>query len=87
MELSRGCGHACRYRQTNTLHGGRVRHRSVEAVRRTARFALEAGFRAKVGLMFDLPGEIPGDAASTRRLMAELARGATSACRTGRGLP
>ncbi|HEU4382867.1 MAG TPA: TIGR04013 family B12-binding domain/radical SAM domain-containing protein [Anaeromyxobacteraceae bacterium] len=48
------------------------RGHDVEAVRRAVRFTLEAGFAAKVDLMFGLPGERPEDAAATRRLMEEL---------------
>jgi len=182
IEITRGCGHACRFCQTTHLHGGRIRHRSAAAVaraagaiaarglrdvrfvspsalaygsddgsprleaveellrrvreaigapgriwlgsfpsevrpehvtpealrllrrhvandhlvvgaqsgsdvvlqachrghgtaevRRAVRLALEAGFRAKVDLVFGLPGETPGDAAASRALAQELA--------------
>ncbi len=49
------------------------RGHDVEAVRRAVRFTLEAGFAAKVDLIFGLPGETPDDAAATRRLAEELA--------------
>ena len=48
------------------------RGHDVEAVRRAVRWTLEAGFAARVDLIFGLPGESPGDAAATRLLMEEL---------------
>jgi B12-binding domain/radical SAM domain protein len=47
-------------------------HRA-EDVRRAVRLALEAGFRAKVDLIFGLPGETPDDAAASRAMATELA--------------
>jgi B12-binding domain/radical SAM domain protein len=49
------------------------RGHGVEEVRRAVRLAVEAGFRAKVDLIFGLPGETQEDAAATRTLAAELA--------------
>ncbi len=49
------------------------RGHGVEEVRRAVRLVLEAGFRARVDLIFGLPGEDGDDAAATRRLMVELA--------------
>lgn len=49
------------------------RGHGVEAVRRAVRATLEAGFAARVDLIFGLPGETPEDAAATRRLAEELA--------------
>jgi len=42
-------------------------------VRRAVRLALEAGFRAKVDVIFGMPEESPDDAAATRRLALDLA--------------
>ncbi len=50
------------------------RGHSAEDALRAARLAVEAGFRARVDLIFGLPGETPEDAALTRRLMEDLAR-------------
>lgn len=47
-------------------------HRA-EDVRRAVRLTLEAGFRAKVDLIFGLPGETPEDAALSRAMAKELA--------------
>ncbi len=47
-------------------------HRA-EDVRRAVRLTLEAGFRAKVDLIFGLPGETPDDAAESRAMAVELA--------------
>ena len=49
------------------------RGHGVEDVRRAVRLALEGGFRARVDLIFGLPGESADDAAATRRFMRELA--------------
>jgi B12-binding domain/radical SAM domain protein len=49
------------------------RGHGVEEVRRATRLALEAGFRAKVDLIFGLPGEAAEDAAASRALARELA--------------
>jgi radical SAM superfamily enzyme YgiQ (UPF0313 family) len=49
------------------------RGHSAEDALRAARLAVEAGFRARVDLIFGLPGEAPQDAALTRRMMDELA--------------
>jgi B12-binding domain/radical SAM domain protein len=49
------------------------RGHGAEDVRRAVRLVLEAGFRAKVDLIFGLPGEEPADAAATRGLAAEVA--------------
>jgi len=48
------------------------RGHGVEDVRRAVRLVLAAGFRAKVDLIFGLPGESPEDARKTRMLMREL---------------
>ncbi len=45
VEITRGCGHACRYCQTTVLHGGRLRHRSVEVVAGWVRRLSAAGIR------------------------------------------
>ncbi|HET8725071.1 MAG TPA: TIGR04013 family B12-binding domain/radical SAM domain-containing protein [Anaeromyxobacteraceae bacterium] len=47
-------------------------HRADD-VRRAVRLAAEAGFRAKVDLIFGLPGETPDDAEASRALAVELA--------------
>jgi B12-binding domain/radical SAM domain protein len=49
------------------------RGHSAEDALRAARLAVEAGFRARVDLIFGLPGETPQDAALTRRFMEDLA--------------
>jgi B12-binding domain/radical SAM domain protein len=49
------------------------RGHGVEEVRRATRRVLEAGFRAKVDLIFGLPGETADDAAASRALARELA--------------
>ena len=54
------------------LEGCNRGHRA-EDVRRAVRLAAEAGFRAKVDLIFGLPGETPDDAAASRALATELA--------------
>lgn len=54
------------------LEGCNRGHRA-EDVRRAVRLAAEAGFRAKVDLIFGLPGETPDDAAASRALAEELA--------------
>jgi B12-binding domain/radical SAM domain protein len=54
------------------LEACRRGHGSGE-VRRAVRLALQAGFRAKVDLIFGLPGETPGDAAASRALASDLA--------------
>jgi B12-binding domain/radical SAM domain protein len=53
----------------------RASHRGhgAEDVRRAVRLTLEAGFRAKVDLIFGLPGETPDDAEASRALAVELA--------------
>ncbi len=48
------------------------RGHEAEAVRRAARLAAEAGFRAHVDLIFGLPGETAEDAAATRSLVRDL---------------
>lgn len=48
------------------------RDHSVEDVVRSARVALEAGFRPNVDLLFGLPGEEPDDVAATLALAREL---------------
>jgi B12-binding domain/radical SAM domain protein len=45
----------------------------ADDVRRAVRLSLEAGFRAKVDLIFGLPGETPEDASASRSLALELA--------------
>ena len=45
VEITRGCGHACRYCQTTFLHGGRMRHRSVEVVAGWVRRLAASGIR------------------------------------------
>jgi B12-binding domain/radical SAM domain protein len=45
IEITRGCGHACRFCQTTHLHGGRVRHRSPAVVAAAARAVVERGGR------------------------------------------
>lgn len=49
------------------------RGHGVEEVRRATALALEAGFHAKVDLIFGLPGESEEDAEASRGLAAELA--------------
>jgi B12-binding domain/radical SAM domain protein len=49
------------------------RGHSADDVRRATRLVLEAGFRAKVDLIFGLPGETPDDVAASRALAGELA--------------
>jgi B12-binding domain/radical SAM domain protein len=53
----------------------RASHRGhgAEDVRRAVRLALEAGFGAKVDLIFGLPGETPDDVEASRALAVELA--------------
>jgi len=45
IEITRGCSHACRFCQTTHLHGGRVRHRSVDRIAAAARAVVERGGR------------------------------------------
>jgi B12-binding domain/radical SAM domain protein len=45
IEITRGCGHACRFCQTTHLHGGRIRHRSAAAVARAAGAIAARGLR------------------------------------------
>ena len=45
IEITRGCGHACRFCQTTHLHGGRVRHRSARRVAEAARHVVLRGGR------------------------------------------
>lgn len=45
IEITRGCAHACRFCQTTHLHGGRVRHRSLERITGAARSVVERGGR------------------------------------------
>jgi B12-binding domain/radical SAM domain protein len=45
IEITRGCAHACRFCQTTHLHGGRVRHRSLERIAGAARSIVERGGR------------------------------------------
>jgi radical SAM superfamily enzyme YgiQ (UPF0313 family) len=49
------------------------RGHGADDVRRAVRLALEAGFRAKVDLIFGLPGETPDDVEASRALAVELA--------------
>ncbi|HID64328.1 MAG TPA: TIGR04013 family B12-binding domain/radical SAM domain-containing protein [Anaerolineae bacterium] len=44
VEISRGCPHACAFCQTPFFMGGRMRHRSVEAVTHWVREAMRAGY-------------------------------------------
>jgi B12-binding domain/radical SAM domain protein len=45
IEITRGCGHACRFCQTTRLHGGRVRHRSAGRIAAAARQIVLRGGR------------------------------------------
>jgi len=45
IEITRGCVYACRFCQTPFFAGASFRHRSVENVRRWARFLVGRGFR------------------------------------------
>ena len=44
IEITRGCPCACAFCQTSFLHGGRMRHRSVESVVFWVRRAMEQGY-------------------------------------------
>jgi len=44
VEISRGCPYACAFCQTPFFIGGRMRHRSVEAVTHWVKKAMEAGY-------------------------------------------
>jgi B12-binding domain/radical SAM domain protein len=44
VEISRGCPYACAFCQTPFFMGGRMRHRSVEAVKYWVREAMKAGY-------------------------------------------
>jgi B12-binding domain/radical SAM domain protein len=44
VEISRGCPYACAFCQTPFFMGGRMRHRSVEAVTHWVREAMKAGY-------------------------------------------
>jgi B12-binding domain/radical SAM domain protein len=59
---------------SDAMLGAAHRGHLAEDVRRAVRLALEGGFRAKVDLIFGLPGETPADAAASRALAVELAR-------------